>query len=109
MKEPTYENQDQLLWRLIRHSIDRNDFRGFLILYPLSSQAATARARLTYLIIDQVDEKTATAKDEAERVWQLISQTNNPKAIQRYLQAYGTRPPAALAKARLKLLCSKTK
>ena len=92
-------------WYFLRHSVDREELEAFLMLYPDSRHAASARDRLANLEIDGLGAEPAFNMSPAERIWHLVNFSADPATYRRYLLAFPAGRYSPAARTRLHRLC----
>ena len=93
-----------LFWESMKESVHAADYQAYLTQYPDGEFAALARARL-----EEFTDSAGNARDPADReielaFWESIRESDNPEAVQAYLDKYPTGEFRSLAEIRLKEL-----
>ena len=94
-----YLNQsDRLAWDRIKDSTDPNALRDFILRFPSSPHALTAKSRMDMF------ERFARERQEVELAWDRVKDSTDPNALRDYLSRFPSSPYAPTARSRIDMI-----
>ena len=89
---------DRLAWDRIKDSTDPNVLRDFIVRFPSSPHALTAKSKM------EMFERFARERHEVEFAWDRIKDSTDPNVLRDYLSRFPSSPHAPTARARLDMV-----